>query len=135
MYLCRVIDGKLFTSGRKQTPGYRLTFKVAEGEHAGQWVWHDIWLTEAAMPMAKRDLGKLGVKDLSQLDSPLPEGIVVKAKVAIQNWDNGAERNQVVRFDVVSIEAPAPDPYAPRDGQDGDGIDRSEVRPGGEGPA
>jgi hypothetical protein len=118
-YRCRVVSGELFNA-RGGTPGYKLTLEVLDGEHAGRRLWHDIWLTDAAMSMAKRDLGKLGVEHLSQLERPLPVGIILAAKVALRRGDDGAEFNRVTRFEVVAVEPPAPDPYAPTDAADGE---------------
>jgi hypothetical protein len=63
--------------------------------------------------MAKRDLGKLGVTSLEQLDHPIPEGIIVNAKVAVRKNDDGTEFNRVVRFAFVAVEEPEPEPFAP----------------------
>ena len=115
-YRCRIVNGELFNA-KSGTPGYKLTLEVLDGEHAGRRVWHDVWLTEAALPMAKRDLGKLGIEHLEQLERPLPEGIIVKAKVALRRDDDGTECNRVVRFDVVGIEPPDPEPFAPADAE------------------
>ncbi|MGB1885124.1 MAG: hypothetical protein ACPHUF_14565, partial [Gammaproteobacteria bacterium] len=41
---------------------FKLTFRVLEGEHEGRQFWHDVWLTAAALPMAKHDLAKLGIR-------------------------------------------------------------------------
>jgi hypothetical protein len=125
-YRCRVAGGELFNS-RSGTPGYKLTMEVIEGDHTGRRIWHDIWLSKPAMPMAKRDLAKLGVQSLSQLESPLPRGIVVAAKVALRNGDDGSEFNRIIRFEVVEIMQPPPDPFAPKDDNatDGDGFDWS----------
>jgi hypothetical protein len=111
-YRCRIIDGAL-VNARSGTAGYKLTLEVLEGEHAGRRLWHDVWLSEAAISLAKRDLGKLGVKSLEQLERPLPEGIVIDARVALRRGDNGEEFNRVSRFDVVGIERPEPEPFAP----------------------
>src|SRR6516164_2954902 len=75
-YRCRIIDGALFNA-KSGTAGYKLTLEVLGGDHAGRRLWHDIWLTEAAMSLAKRDLGKLGVTSFEQLDRPLPVGIII----------------------------------------------------------
>ncbi len=96
------------------TPGYKLTLEVREGEHAGRRLWHDIWLSEAAISLAKRDLGKLGVTSLEQLERPLPEGIIVTAKVALRRGDSGEEFNRITRFELVAVEPPSPEPYAPK---------------------
>jgi hypothetical protein len=114
-YAAHIIGGELFQSKTKGTPGYKLTFKVCEGDYAGRQFWSDLWLSEAALPMAKRDLGKLGVTSLDQLERPLPEGICVKAKVTLRKEDDGTEYNRVRSFEVVGIDKPEPDAFAPAD--------------------
>jgi hypothetical protein len=110
-YRCRIIDGALFNA-KSGTAGYKITLEVVEGEHAGRRLWHDAWLSEAAVSLAKRDLGKLGVTSLEQLERPLPDGII-DARVALRRGDNGEEFNRVSRFDVVGIEPAEPEPFAP----------------------
>ncbi len=117
-YVARIIAGELFTSRTNGTPGYKLAFKVLEGDHAGRQFWHDIWLTPAALPMAKRDLGKLGVTDLEQLERPLPAGIRCAVKLALRRDDDGSEYNRVRRFDVLGIDEPERDAFAPTDDND-----------------
>jgi hypothetical protein len=112
-YLFRILSGELFTSNQG-TPGYKLTLEVTEGEHEGRRGWHDVWLTQAALPMAKRDLGKIGVTDLEQLERPLPPGILIRAKIALRKNDEGTEHNRVIRFEPAGIEPgdafePSPD--------------------------
>jgi hypothetical protein len=103
-YLFRILSGELFTS-KQGTPGYKLTLEVAaEGEHEGRRCWHDVWLTQAALPLAKRDLGKIGVTDLEQLERPLPPGILIRAKIALRKNDDGTEHNRVIRFESAGIE-------------------------------
>jgi hypothetical protein len=62
--------------------------------------------------MTKRDLGRLGVTSLDQLDRPLPPGIVCDVRVALRADDDGLERNRVVSFQVVAVLA---DPTADDD--------------------
>ena len=114
-YVAHVIAGELFTSRQNATPGYKLTFKVIEGEHVGRQFWHDVWLTPAALPMAKRDLGKLGIAALEQLEKPLPQGIRCKVKLVLRKDDDQAEYNRVRSFDVLGIDRPEADPFAPMD--------------------
>lgn len=113
VYVARIATGELFTARTNGTPGYKLTFVVLEGEHAGQKFWHDVWLTEAALPMAKRDLAKLGVVSLEQLDSPLPKGIRARAHVVLRKGDDGTEFNRIRTFEVIGIDPPDVDPFAP----------------------
>src|SRR5262249_44181725 len=97
-YVAHIINGAPGQS-RHGTPGYKLTFEVAEGEHAGRLFWHDIWFTEAAVPMAKRDLGKLGVPVdnfnamVEQLEQPLPQGIRCSVRLALRMDDAGQRFN------------------------------------------
>jgi hypothetical protein len=112
-YRCLIIDGAFFNA-KAGTPGYKIALQVLDGDHAGRRLWIDVWLSEAAIAIAKRDLGKLGVSSLEQLDRPLPEGIVVAARVALRRGDSGEEFNCITRFEVVAVEPPAPDPYAPK---------------------
>ena len=112
-YVARIVGGELFTSKRNGTAGYKLAFRVLEGNHQGRQFWHDVWLTPAALPMAKRDLSKLGVTALEQLERPLPPGIRCKAKVTLRKDDDGTEYNRVKTFAVVGIDPPEQDAFAP----------------------
>ena len=114
-YVARIVAGELFTSKTKETPGYKLAFRVLEGDHAGRQFWHDIWLTPAAMSMAKRDLGKLGVTAIEQLERPLPPGIRCRVKLALRKDDDGNEYNRVRSFEVIGIDPPEQDSFAPLD--------------------
>ena len=123
-YVARITQGNLKQSKANQTPGYSLTFEVIEPvEFKGRKFWHDCWLTPAAMPATKRDLGKLGVTSLEQLENPLPKYIRCKCKVAHRKEDNGTESNRLRSFDVLGIDVPEPDPFAP---DDKDTIETSE---------
>jgi hypothetical protein len=116
-YRCRVLSGELFKA-RSGTPGYKIVLEVLDGEHAGRRVWHDVWLTEAALAMTMRDLGKLGIETFEQLERPLPGGFIVAAKIALRRNDDGTEFNRVTRFELAAIEPPAPDPFAPAGGDE-----------------
>jgi hypothetical protein len=112
-YVCLAEAGELFNSGKRGTPGYKLTFRVVEGDHKSRKLWHDCWLTDAAIAQSKRDLGKLGITSLEQLEESLPPGIVCRVRVTLRTDDDGAQRNAVKRFDVLRIETPEADPYTP----------------------
>jgi hypothetical protein len=111
-YLCYAERGELRTA-KTGTPGYSLAFKVIDGPHAGRLFWHDLFLTPAALPMAKRDLAKLGIDSPDKLERPLPPGIRCKVKVALRKDDQGNEANRVVRFETIGIDGPTLDPFAP----------------------
>ena len=113
-YIARIIYGELKQSRANQTPGYSLTFEVIEPiHHKARKFWHDCWLTPAAMPQTKRDLGKLGVTSLEQLENPLPKYIRCKVRLALRKEDDGTESNRVRSFEVLGIDKPEPDAFAP----------------------
>jgi hypothetical protein len=115
-YPFRILAGALFIS-KRGTPGYKLTLEVVEGEFQGRRAWVDFWLTPAALPMTKRDLAKIGVTDLEQLERPLPPGILIRGKLIVRQDDQGIESNQLRHFDYIGIEPG--DPFAPpEDGGD-----------------
>jgi hypothetical protein len=111
-YTFRILSGELFTS-KRGTPGYKLTLEVTEGEHEGRRAWCDYWLTPAAIPMTKRDLAKIGVTNLDQLERPLPAGILIRGKLALRKDDDGNESNRLIRFECVGVEPS--DPFAPKE--------------------
>src|SRR5262249_20610799 len=97
-YTFRVLSGELFTS-KRGTPGFKLTLEVTAGEVEGRRVWCAFWPTAAALPMTKRDLAKIGVTDLAQLEQPLPAGILIRGKLALRTDDDGNESNRLARFE------------------------------------
>lgn len=111
-YVCRLTSGEL-RQAKTGTPEYVLTFRVIEGEYAKRQVWHSLFLTSAALPMAKRDLGKLGVTTLEQLEGPLPKGIRCRVQVTLRKDDNNVEHNRVRSFEVIGIDPPDVDAFAP----------------------
>ena len=121
-YTARVLSGELFKA-KSGTPGYKLTFRVLEGEHAGRQFWHDLWLTPAALPMTKRDLCKLDINSLEQLNDPLPVGKRCTVQLAVRRTDDGTEYNRVRSFDVIDFDDdPAADPdFAPNAPKGGGG--------------
>ncbi|MDP1561991.1 MAG: hypothetical protein Q8M16_11485 [Pirellulaceae bacterium] len=112
-YVAHVAGGELEASRTNATPGYKLTFRVVDGPLKGRQFWHDCWLTPAALPQTKRDLGKLGVTSLEQLEQPLPRFIRCKCKLALRRDDDGNERNRLKSFEVLGIDPPDVDPFAP----------------------
>ncbi len=114
-YIAHIIEGNLDTSKKKGTPGFKLTFRVCEGDYAGRLFWHDIWLTPAALPFAKRELGKIGVSDLSELERPVPQGIRCLCTVLRQFGEDGGDYNRVRTFQVIAIDEPEADASAPSD--------------------
>jgi len=113
-YLARILSGELFNSRTNGTPGYKLKFQIVEGEYAERQFWHDLWLTPAAMAMTKRELAKIGINTIQQLDEPVPPGIRCRVKLTLRREDDGTEHNRVSRMEFVGLdEAAQPDAFAP----------------------
>ena len=114
-YVCHIVKGEPGESRRKQTPCYTLTFRVIEGEFVGRFLWHEIWLTDAAKAIAKREFDKLGFNDPKrQMRQPIPpDRIRCRVKAVIHKDDGGNEHNTVKDFDVIGIDTPKADPFAP----------------------
>lgn len=115
-YEAHVESVQLFNA-KTGTPGVKIQFRVCDGEHTGRFVWHDAWLTPAALPQTKRDCAKLGLTTLDQLENAnvQPGRIRCKLRVALRRDDDGTERNHVRGFDLLGIDEPAAEPFAPTD--------------------
>jgi len=115
VYICHWTKGELRNSRSKGTPGVALEFTVIEGDSKGRKVWHDLWFTDAAKPRTKRDLDELRITDPErQLNQPIPRWIRCKVTVVLRKDDDGIERNSVRSFEVVGIDKPEADPFAPK---------------------
>lgn len=112
-YVCHATKGELDQSRLKGTPFYKLEFTIIEGEFKTRKLWNDCWLTSAALPQSKRDLGKLGITSPAMMEKPLPRYFRCKVQVVVRKDDNGIERNRVRSFEVVSFDKPDADPFAP----------------------
>ncbi|MBN2559402.1 MAG: DUF669 domain-containing protein [Phycisphaerae bacterium] len=116
------------------TAGVQIQLRVAEGEHAGRCVFHDLWLTPAALPQTKRDCCKLGLDSLDKLESATvqPGRIRCRVRVALRTDDDGEQYNRVRRFDVLGIDEPERDPFAPDAETEGQAEDSPADLEGGE---
>jgi hypothetical protein len=112
-YECRLILGELTVSSGGH-PEYKLTFEVSDGEFAGRRFWHSLYLTPAAMPLARRDLGKLGITAVEDLEQPLPCIFICRVSLVIHKTDTGTEFNRVVRLECLGQEEHPVDPFAPQ---------------------
>lgn len=124
-YVADITHGEAIESRSKGTPGYRLTFEIVEGEFKGRRLWHECWFTPKSLPRSRRDLKKLGVPVdesmdamLAALDDGLPAVFRCDVKVVLRKDDDGTERNQIRRFDVVEVIERKPDDFAPESNTD-----------------
>ncbi len=113
VYACRITKGQLESSRSKGTPGYKVEFTIIEGDFQGRKLWADFWLTPAALPQSKRDLAKLGITSPAQMEQPLPKWIRCSVTAVVRRDDDDVERNRVRSFEVVGIDTPKADPFAP----------------------
>ena len=112
-YIAHATAGELESSRLKATPGYKVEFTIIEGDHRGRKLWFDAWLTPAALPQTKRDLAKLGITSPAQMERPLPRWFRCKLTVVLRKDDDGIERNKIRSFEVIGIDKPDADPFAP----------------------
>ena len=112
-YHCLIADGRLFTSRTNSTPGFKITFEVVDGPFAGRKIWHDVWLSPKALPMAKHELAKVGIVSPDQLEQSLPPGLIADVRVVLRTDDDGTSFNHVKRFEVV--DATRADDFRPAD--------------------
>ncbi len=105
-YSCLVASGELSTS-KSGTPGYKITFEILDGPFGGRKIWHDIWLTDKSMAIAKGELAKFGIVRTEQLDRPLPVGLLASVKVVLHTTDEGDTYNRIKSFEVKAISVPA----------------------------
>jgi len=120
-YVADVTQGEAIESRTNATPGYRLTFEIVDGPHKGYRLWHECWFTPKAISRSKRDLAKLGVTSLEQLEQPLPAKFRCKVKVSLRKDDDGEERNRIRQFNVVEIIPHQRDDFAPPEDSFDDG--------------
>ena len=84
---------------------------MIEGPHAGQTVIRTWTFGPKALPYTKRHLAPCGLTTSAKLLSPFPEvgrEYFVRLVVALQCGDDGIERNDVKRIDLLRVdESPA----------------------------
>ena len=120
VYVALAVCGKI-DKARTGTDCYKVEFRVIEGgEYIGRRLWWDKYLTEAAMPYTKRDLAKLGIDSKEKLRRPFPANkMVCKLTVTLRKDDDGTERNEIKNLELIRVQEPTADPFAPPDDKDG----------------
>lgn len=109
-YSASVLRGE-YCSTKAGSDAYRLRFEITEGPHAGKSVIRTWTFGTKALPYTKRDLAPFGLTTSAALLSPFPPAgrvYLVRLVVALQRGDDGVERNDVKRIDLVRVdESPA----------------------------
>jgi len=110
IYSARVVRGE-YTTTKAGADAYRLKFEVTEGEQKGKSVLRTWTFGTKALPYTKRDLAPFGLTSTAQLLSPFPpvgREYLVRLIVVMQRGDDGIERNDIKRIDVLRVvESPA----------------------------
>jgi hypothetical protein len=125
IYSARVVRGE-YCSTKTGADAFRLRFEITEGEQRCKTVIRTWTFGARALPYSKRDLAPFGLTTSAKLLSPFPEAgreYFVRLVVALQRGDDGVERNDIKRIDVVRIvESPAAGFMLPRQGEGGTAI-------------
>jgi len=104
-YTANTLKVERFKS-KNNTAGYKITYKIVEGEHKDRRLWSDHWRTPTAAPYTKRDMAKLGI--FSDNDIEKAEQYRVSLNVVVRMRDDGIEYNEVKSFRVLGrVEIPA----------------------------
>jgi len=73
------------------------------------------------MPYTKGMLAKFGMTSKEHLARPFPANrFKCKVTVTVREADDGTKRNEVKTVEVVGVQEPAVDPFAPQDAEGGD---------------
>lgn len=105
MYITRIVKGE-YTTTKNGADAYRLRFEVLEGAQTGRTIVRTWTFTAKALPYTKRDLALFGLTTTQQLLEPFPQAgreYRVRLIVALQRGDDGIERNDVKRFDILEV--------------------------------
>jgi hypothetical protein len=118
VYNARVQRGE-YTTTKDGADAYRMRFEVSEGPQCGRTVIRTWTFGEKAIRYTRRDLLPFGLTTTAKLLAPFPEPgkeYRVRLVVALQKGNDGLERNDIKRIDLLGVsETPAaefmlPDP-------------------------
>ncbi len=105
IYSARILEGK-YSSTRAGADAFRMRFEVTEGVQAGKTVIRTWTFGPKALGYTKRDLAPFGLTTTAKLLSQFPEAgrdYLVRLVVALQRGDDGIERNDLKRIDIVKV--------------------------------
>jgi hypothetical protein len=114
IYTARIIRGE-FCSTKAGADAYRIRFEITEGEQTGRTLVRMWTFSPKAISYAKRDLAPFGLTTSARLLSPFPDPgseITVKLVVALQRGDDGIERNDIKRIEVLDVKDSPAGPFS-----------------------
>lgn len=122
IYAARVQQGE-FTTTKAGADAYRMRFEISEGSEKGRTVVRTWTFSTKAVQYTKRDLAPFGLTTSAQLLSQFPptgKEYHVRLVVALQRGDDGIERNDVKKIDVLHVvDSPAAAFMLPAGGEGG----------------
>ncbi len=115
VYLATIERGKADKTKTKGEDSYKLCFQITDGPYARFTVWKTLMFGDRqASARSKAVLSPLGLTTVASLRGPFPpigRTITCKILVSVREWQ-GQTRNDVERFEVVSNEDTATNPFA-----------------------
>lgn len=106
IYTARVVQGEVSTT-KAGADCYRMRFEVVEGPSTGRTIVRIWTFSPKALPYSKRDLAIFGLTTSEKLLSPFPpsgQTYIVRLVVALQRGNDGTERNDIKRVELIRIE-------------------------------
>jgi hypothetical protein len=106
IYTARVLRGE-YTTTKAGADGYRVRFLIVEGEQKDKTLIRTWTFGPRAIGYTKRDLSLFGLTTSAKLLSPFPEAgrtYCVRLVVALQRGEDGIERNDIKRIDLLRVE-------------------------------
>jgi hypothetical protein len=96
-----------YTTTKAGAEAYRMRFRIAEGPQAGKTVVRTWTFSLKALPYTQLALAPFGLTTSEHLLAPFPEAgrtYRVRLVVALQRGDDGIERNDIKRIEVLGTD-------------------------------
>lgn len=105
-YLAYVIAIEKGYFGQNETPCCDINFAIKDDPNEGKIVRRRLWGTKNAAKITRSELAKLGITESSQLEQPIPKGIVARITV-VQGDKFTNDETMVSRWEVVDVDPEA----------------------------